>query len=98
MKAREFLAQEVGDGLVLRHIVKEPLSKGELRTLAGKVGGLEALIAPKRKKEAEGKKGEALLEWLASDGGNLRRPIVIVGRTVTLGFAGDAREKLQEIL
>ena len=99
MKAREFLAQKVGaDGVVLRHIIKEPLSVDELRKLAAQAGGARELIAPKKRAEAEGIEGDKLLKWLAEDGGRVRRPIVIAGKKVVLGFAGDAREALESLL
>src|SRR5437899_1707784 len=68
MKAREFLARRVGDAVELRNILKEPLSVEELRRLASRVGGVDELVAPKRRAEAEGLQGEKLLRWLADDG------------------------------
>ena len=84
--------------MVLRNIIKEPLTVPELRALAARVGGAQALVAPKRRVEAEGLEGEALLAWLAADGGHVRRPIVIAGKRVVLGFAADAREALEALL
>jgi arsenate reductase-like glutaredoxin family protein len=81
-----------------RNLLKEPLSPAELRALAKKAGGLEHLVAPKRRAEAEGLSGEKLLAWLAADGGRVRRPIVEVGGELTLGFAEEAREKLEKLL
>jgi arsenate reductase-like glutaredoxin family protein len=98
MKAREFLAHKTGDSFTLRNLIKEPLTVDELRKLAAKVGGASELVAPKRRAEAEGLDGDELLAWLAADGGRVRRPIVVAGKTVTLGFAGDAKATLEEIL
>ena len=98
MKAREFLAHKVSQGLELRNILKEPLSVEELRRLASRVGGVDELVAPKRRAEAEGLSGEKLLRWLAEDGARLRRPIVVTGTKVTLGFAEGARQELEKAL
>src|SRR5919204_5382388 len=98
MKAREFLAQKVGESVELRNIIKEPLSVDELRRLASRVGGVDELVAPKRRAEAEGLHGEKLPRWLAPDGGSVRRPIVVTGAKVTLGFSEAAREELEAAL
>ena len=98
MKAREFLAQKLGDEVKLRNIIKEPLSVDELRRLASRVGGVDELVAPKRRAEAEGLHGEKLLRWLAADGARVRRPIVVTGAKVTLGFSEAAREELEGAL
>jgi arsenate reductase-like glutaredoxin family protein len=98
MKAREFLAQKLGDEVELRNIIKEPLSVEELRRLASRVGGVDELVAPKRRAEAEGLHGEKLLRWLAADGARVRRPIVVTGAKVTLGFSEAAREELEAAL
>lgn len=97
MKAREFLAQKKQE-VQERNLIKEPLALSELRALAKKVGSAEELVAPKRRAEAEGLSGEKLLAWLAQDGARVRRPIIEVDGEVTLGFAGDAREKLEKLL
>lgn len=81
-----------------RNLIKQPLSAAELRALAKKAGGAEQLVAPKRRAEAEGLSGDELIAWLAEDGGRVRRPIIEVGREVTLGFAADAQEKLTRLL
>jgi arsenate reductase-like glutaredoxin family protein len=99
VKAREFLAQNLSeDGFELRNLIKDPLSADELRTLASRVGGADHLIAPKRRAEAEGLSGEKLLKWLAEDGARVRRPIVVAGKTITLGFTDEARKELQDAL
>ncbi|HKC60191.1 MAG TPA: ArsC/Spx/MgsR family protein [Myxococcales bacterium] len=98
MKAREFLARKVGEGVELRNVLKGPLSVEELRQLASRAGGVDELVAPKRRAEAEGLSGEKLLRWLAEDGARLRRPIVVTGKKVTLGFAESARKELEESL
>jgi arsenate reductase-like glutaredoxin family protein len=82
----------------LRNLIVQPLSVIELKQLARRVGGAENLVAPKRRKEAEGLAGEALLRWLAADGARVRRPIVDTGDTVTLGFAADVQAALEEKL
>lgn len=97
MRAREFLAHS-GREFELRDLIKQPLSKEEVRTLARRAGGAAALVAPKQRKEAEGMTEAQLVEWLAADGRRLRRPIIDTGRVVTLGFAADAREALEKAL
>ena len=97
MKAREFLARRK-HAVVERNLIKQPLSAAELRALAKKAGGVEQLVAPKRRAEAEGLSGDKLIAWLAEDGGRVRRPIIEVGGEVTLGFAADAQEKLTRLL
>jgi arsenate reductase-like glutaredoxin family protein len=98
MKAREFLAHKKGEGnFALRNLIKEPLNLDELRALAKQVGGAEHLVAPKRRSEAEGLSGDKLLQWLAKDGGNVRRPIIVAGKKITLGFAKDAQEQLKDL-
>ena len=83
MKAREFLARKKGDeGFSVRNLIKEPLTGDELRKLAAQVGGPEGLD------------GEKLIAWLAADGARVRRPIVVVGKKVTLGFNAAAQEQL----
>ena len=62
------------------------------------MGGLDALVAPKRRAEAEGLTGEKLVAWLAADGARIRRPIVVAGGKVTLGFAADSRAALEKTL
>lgn len=99
MKAREFLARKTSeDGFTLRNLIKEPLTADEIRKLAAKVGGAEELVAPKRRAEAEGLQGEKLVAWLAADGARLRRPIVVAGKQVTLGFNAAAQEQLKKNL
>jgi len=98
MKAREFLAQKLGEEVDLRNVLKEPLSVEELRRLASRVGGVDELVAPKRRAEAEGLHAEKLLRWLAEDGARLRRPIVVTGSKVTLGFTEDTRKELEAVL
>ena len=75
-----------------------PLTVSELRALAGKAGSVEALVAPRRRAEAEGLRGDALLGWLAADGRRVRRPIVEVGGELTLGFTEETRNKLDQLL
>jgi len=89
MKAREFLAQKLGDEVELRNIIKEPLSVDELRRLASRVGGVDELVAPKRRAEAEGLHGEKLLRWLAADGA---RVTGARSRARTRGVRGAGRE------
>jgi arsenate reductase-like glutaredoxin family protein len=97
MKAREFLARKK-QTVEERNLIKEPLTATELRALAKKAGSVEQLVAPKRRKEAEGISGEKLIGWLAGDGGRVRRPIIEVDGELTLGFAADAQEKLERLL
>ena len=82
----------------MRNIIKEPLTAKELKKLAAEVGGLRALVAPKRRAEAEEIPDSRLLAWLAEDGSRLRRPIVVTARQVTVGFAADAKAALEREL
>ena len=79
-------------------MIKEPLTADELRAIAKKVGGPKELVAPKRRAEAEGLDGEKLIAWLAADGARLRRPIIVAGGTITLGFTKDTPEALKGAL
>lgn len=97
MRAREFLAQEKGDdAFELRNLIKEPLTATELRRIARRAGGAAELVAPKKRKEAEGLDGEELITWLAEDGSRVRRPIIVAGDVVTLGFGKDTPATLRE--
>jgi arsenate reductase-like glutaredoxin family protein len=99
MKARAALDQKLdADGFKLRNLVKEPLTTNEIEALARKVGGVENLVAPKRRAEAEGLSGKKLVAWLAADGGRIRRPIIVTPNGTTVGFAADAKERLAELL
>jgi arsenate reductase-like glutaredoxin family protein len=99
VRAREFLAQKKGDdGFQLRNLIKEPLTADEIRKLAKQVGDLSALVAPKRRAEAEGLSGEKLVAWLAADGGRLRRPIIVAGGKITLGFTKTTPDELKGAL
>ncbi len=99
MKARAALDQKLdADGFVLRNLVKEPLTATEIEALAEKVGGVENLVAPKRRAEAEGLGGKKLVAWLAADGGRIRRPIIVTPKGTTVGFAADAKERLADLL
>ncbi len=86
------------EGVTLRNLVKEKLGKEEIEALAKLVGDPRELIAPKRRAEAEGLSGAKLIAWLAADGGNLRRPIVIIGKKVTLGFNAAAQAELEKLV
>ena len=97
MKAREFLARKK-QAVEERNLIKEPLTAAEVSALAKKAGGVEQLVAPKRRAEAEGLAGEKLIAWLAEDGARVRRPIIEAGGELTLGFAADAQEKLGRLL
>ena len=62
--------------------------------MAARTDGPEALVAPKRRKEAADRSGSALLAWLAEDMRRLRRPIIDMGGELTLGFDAGARAAL----
>src|SRR5205814_8060768 len=98
MKAREFLAQKLGDEVKLRNIIKEPLSVDELRRLASRVGGVDELVAPKRRAGAGGLHGETLLRWRAAGGARLRRPRVATGAGVPRAVSESARQRLDALL
>jgi len=50
--------------MTVRHLIREPLTEPEIRALAPKVGSLENLVAPKRRKEAAGLTGDKLVNAL----------------------------------
>ena len=81
-----------------RNLIREPLNEAELTALAARAGGAENLVAPKRRAEAEGLTGKKLIAWLAADGGRVRRPIIIAGGKMTLGFTEETRRALDEAL
>jgi arsenate reductase-like glutaredoxin family protein len=85
VKAREFLAQQPGE-VELRNVIKQPLTAAELRALAQRAGGPKDLVAPKRRAEAEGLDGEALIAWLAAEPLRLRKPIIDRDGQLLLGF------------
>ena len=82
----------------MRDLVKQPLTAAELEALAEHSGGPEALVAPKQRAAAEGMSGKKLLAWLAEDGKRVRRPIVQIGDTITLGFTDPVRAELEKRL
>lgn len=82
----------------MRNLVKQPLAVDELRKIAKQVGGPKDLVAPKKRAEAESLDGDALLDWLAADGSRLRRPIIVAGKKVTLGFTKDTPAALKGAL
>ena len=77
-------------------MIKEPLTAAEIRKLAAAVGGPAELVAPKRRAEAAHLDGDELIAWLAADGARLRRPIVVNGKKITLGFNAAAQEALKK--
>jgi len=58
---------------------------------------VRALVAPKKRAEAEAVPDAQLAAWLAADGMRVRRPIVAVGGELALGFAAEAKAKLAAI-
>lgn len=70
------------------------MTRDELRDLAKQVGSAKDLVAPKKRGEAGDLDGEKLLAWLAEDGARVRRPIIVVGKAVTLGYKEDAMKAL----
>lgn len=89
---------QAGLDVTERNLVKQPLGVTELAALARRAGGAEELVAPKRRAEAEGLSGDALIAWLAEDGGRLRRPIIDVGGDLFVGFSTATRAALQKKL
>lgn len=81
----------------LRNLIKEPLDAAEIEKIAAKVGGPEALVAPKKRKEAAGLSGKKLVAWLAADGSRIRRPIVVAGARISLGFGEEQRAALDRL-
>lgn len=82
----------------MRNLIKEPLTAAELQRLAKPAGGLRNLVAPKRRAEAAEVPDAKLAAWLAADGSRVRRPIVEVDGEVALGFAAEAKAKLEGLL
>ena len=78
----------------LRNVIKQPLTADELRALAARVGDAQLLVAPKRRGDAAGLDGEALIQWLAADGARLRKPLIDIGNIVVLGFDAKAKAAL----
>lgn len=81
-----------------RNLIKQPLTVAELKAIATRAGGPEQLVAPKRREAAAGLGGEALYAWLASDGGNLRRPIIDLDGELYVGFSKETRATLEQKL
>jgi arsenate reductase len=96
-QAREFLAHKKVDA-TLRDLIKQPLTAAEIEKLAKRVGGVRELVAPKRRAEAESVPDAKLVEWLAADGGRMRRPIIDLGNRITLGFTADSRKTVEDAL
>lgn len=93
MKAREFLAQTHPD-LVIRNLIREPLTASELRALARRVGGAPELVAPKRRAEVEGFSAAQVIDYLSADSNRIRRPIIDDGERVYLGFSTAVQKQL----
>ena len=93
MKAREFLAKSDPD-LVIRNLIKAPLTSAELREFAKRVGGPIELVAPKRRAEVEGLTSAQIIGYLAEDGNRVRRPIIDDGERVYLGFSMAVQAEL----
>ncbi len=41
--------------------------------------------------------GKKLVAWLAADGSRVRRPIVVAGRRITVGFGEEQRAALEAL-
>lgn len=100
--AKKYLEQQ-GVSLEDRHIVDNPLSKDELRSLVKK-SGLDIHkwfntsgqkyreLGLKDKLKAMGE--DEMLELLASDGMLVKRPVIAKGDKVTVGFKPEAVDKV----
>jgi arsenate reductase len=93
-KAERFF-KERGAKLHLIDLAQKGMSVGELRNVAGKVGGIEALIDREGKRYLEkGLKyaaptGPRIEQMLADDALLLRTPIVRAGSRATVGYVAD---------
>jgi arsenate reductase len=85
-------------GTEVRELMKKPLSEAEVRALAGRLGGVRELIAPKRKGELGGMGEEELVKHLAATPHHVRRPLLDTGKRVLAGFTADVRAALDEDL
>ena len=52
------------------------------------------MIAPTKRKEADGMTNPQIIAWLVEDPKRLRRPIIDTGEQVLLGFTRTTREAL----
>lgn len=52
-------------------------------------------MAPKQRKEAADVPDGKLAAWLAEDWRRVRKPIVVAGKTIALGFTAGERERLE---
>jgi arsenate reductase-like glutaredoxin family protein len=93
MKAREFLAQKK-IAFEERDVMKQPPTEAELKALAKKMGGVRALIGPKRVAELAGLPDAKVIPHLAKNPGHLRRPLFDLGAAVLGGFTDETRERL----
>jgi len=74
--------------------VRDRLSGDEIRALGERAGGVEELVAPRRRSEVEGMTPDQVVSYLTQDPGRLRRPIIDTGDEVHLGFSRAVRERL----
>ncbi len=93
-KAREFLAREI-TGFEERDLFKEPLTEAEVRALSKRLGGVRELVAPKWRKELEGKSDAEVVKDLAHNPIHVRRPLIDTGGALYGGFTAEVREKLE---
>jgi arsenate reductase len=82
----------------VRELMKKPLSEAEVRALAGRMGGVRELIAPKRKGELGGMGEEELVRHLAANPNHVRRPLIDTGKHLLAGFTADVRAALDKEL
>ncbi|MGI8315652.1 arsenate reductase family protein [Halobacillus mangrovi] len=100
-KAKKWLEEEGVDYNSV-HIVNEPPSQAELKSLMGKselparkffnTSGKKYRELNMKEKLKEASEDE-MVEWLASDGMLIKRPIVTDGENVTVGFKEETFEK-----
>lgn len=74
--------------------MKQPLSAAELKALAKRLGGIRSLVGPKRVAETAHLTDPQLVEHLAANPGQVRRPLIDTGKVITAGFKADARALL----
>ena len=77
--------------------MKEPLSEAEILALAKRLGGVRAMVAPKRRTEAEAVPDAKLAAWLAANPNFVRRPLIDTGKALEAGFTAETRAALERM-
>lgn len=77
-----------------RNLFTQPLAAEEIRRLASRAGGVQFLVAPTRRSEAEGMTDPQLVSFLAGDPARVRRPIIDTGDDLFVGFSTQVQQQL----